>query len=115
MPVDILDVHTHSNVGFIDSDMPRDIISGLSLPPGQRQLPTMLLYDEQGLRLYDSITTEAAEYYLFAAEEEILRESADEIVKAMHYGKGTPSAEAVVELGAGSVMMSTSLSNLICT
>lgn len=116
MPVEIIDVHTHSNVGFIDSDMPRDIISGLSLPPGQRQLPTMLLYDEQGLRLYDSITTEATEYYLFAAEEEILRKSADEIVKAMHYGKGTTSAEAVVELGAGCVMMSSFVtrSNLIC-
>ena len=98
MPVEIIDVHSHSNIGCNNSDMFRDIISGLSLPPGQRHLPTMLLYDEQGLRLYDKITTDATEYYLFAAEEEILRKNADEIVKAMHYGKGTPS---VVELGAG--------------
>lgn len=30
------------------------IIEGLSLPAGQKRMPTMLLYDERGLRLYQS-------------------------------------------------------------
>ena len=47
----------------------------------------MLLYDERGLRLYDDITTEVPEYYyLFRAEEEILKTNADDIVQTMLHG-----------------------------
>jgi uncharacterized SAM-dependent methyltransferase len=60
---------------------------GLQKPQGQRTLPTILLYDEQGLRLYDEITTKVPEYYLFPAEEEILREHGSEIVRLMHGGQ----------------------------
>jgi L-histidine Nalpha-methyltransferase / hercynylcysteine S-oxide synthase len=68
-----------------------------------KSLPTMLLYNERGLRLYDDITTEAPEYYLFGAEEDILRNFADEIVSAMHQRTGgrVRSEEVVIELGAG--------------
>nr|QBB19872.1 methyltransferase and sulfoxide synthase [Flammulina velutipes] len=61
----------------------------------------MLLYDEQGLRLYDAITTEAPEYYLFGAEEEILKTRADDIVRVMHAGAGLSAGEVVLELGSG--------------
>ncbi|OBZ71213.1 hypothetical protein A0H81_08706 [Grifola frondosa] len=81
------------------------VVSGLSQPTGQKWLPTMLLYDERGLRLYDAITTEAPEYYLFPAEEEILKNRSSDIVRVMHARNGNAEAieEVVVELGAGAL------------
>ena len=68
-------------------------------------MPTMLLYDERGLRLYDDITTAVPEYYLFGAEEEILKNYADDIVATMQRNArtlGDPHTQGVVlELGAG--------------
>ena len=108
MPVEILDLHSLSNEGIPNFDMSKEIVDGLSRPEGQKNLPTMLLYDERGLRLYDDITTAAPEYYLFGAEEEILKDHADEIVAAMHHnakpGEGNSTQEVVLELGAGCVL-----------
>lgn len=78
-----------------------EIIKGLQKPQGQRTLPTILLYDERGLRLYDEITTKVPEYYLFPAEEEILREHGSEVVRLMHGGGPIRDGEVVLELGAG--------------
>lgn len=75
------------------------IIDGLSKPAGARSLPTLLLYNERGLRLYDDITTKAPEYYLFGCEEQILAEHGDDIVKAMKAAQRQD--EVVIELGAG--------------
>jgi uncharacterized SAM-dependent methyltransferase len=89
------------------SSLRDDILAGLSKPPGQRTLPTMLLYDETGLRLYDDITVKAPEYYLFGAEENILKTYArDEIVPIMLKGSSCSYSSnsdsiSVVELGAG--------------
>lgn len=79
---------------------------GLAKPSGSKELPTLLLYDEMGLQLYDDITTKAKEYYLFGAEEEILRLHSDAIIKAMHGSDENcaRSDEVVLELGAGSVV-----------
>ncbi|KAJ7213917.1 DUF323 domain-containing protein [Mycena pura] len=78
-------------------DMAAQVSQGLRAPAGAlKHLPTMLLYDERGLRLYDDITTHAPEYYLFGAEEEILKKKADEIVAAMHLGTGGLSTGQVV-------------------
>ncbi|XP_006462499.1 hypothetical protein AGABI2DRAFT_186400 [Agaricus bisporus var. bisporus H97] len=77
---------------------------GLSHPVGEKNLPTILLYDERGLKLYDKITTQAAEYYPFQAEEQILKRSADDIVRMMHGSISGPVAdEVVLELGAGAL------------
>lgn len=100
MAVEIIDVHTMSQEGIPAFDLSKQIMDGLSRPTGEKEMPTMLLYDEKGLRLYDDITTAAPEYYLFSAEEEILKKYADEIVRTMH-SKGTSSDEVVLELGAG--------------
>ncbi|KAF9645796.1 DUF323 domain-containing protein [Thelephora ganbajun] len=101
---DIIDVRAQSpcgtNFGDGDNGIPAVIISGLSKPTHQRTLPTLLLYSETGLRIYDELTTKAAEYYLFAAEEEILKKHGDEIIRAMH-SRGFVESESVVELGAG--------------
>jgi uncharacterized SAM-dependent methyltransferase len=101
MPAEIVDVHSHNNVD--SGDIPAQIVNGLLRPTGYKQIPTILLYDERGLRLYDDITTEVPEYYLFGAEEEILKNNADEIVQVMHCGVGgeVSTDEVVLELGAG--------------
>lgn len=83
----------------------QQIVSGLSNPVGEKTVPTMLLYDERGLRLYDRLTLECPEYYLFPAEEAILRTCAREIVEVMcsrdvETDAVTPSP-VVLELGAG--------------
>jgi uncharacterized SAM-dependent methyltransferase len=94
---EIVDVHTLET----SEDLRQQIIDGLKEAPGHKTLPTMLLYDERGLRLYDDITTKAPEYYLFSAEEDILKNHATEIVLAMHNSSGLVPGETVIELGAG--------------
>lgn len=107
---DIIDVHTQNPPGTRSDDAnngdPVAVISGLSKPTHQRTLPTLLLYTETGLRIYDELTTEAADYYLFAAEEEILKKHGDEIIRVMH-PRGCSVGESVVELGAGQVISPT--------
>ena len=98
MTVEIIDLHSRSSDGF---DIHQQLRDGLSRPPGHKRIPTMLLYDERGLKLYDDLTTEAAEYYLFPAEEEILKSKADDIVRSMHREAQISSDEVVIELGAG--------------
>ena len=103
---DIIDVRTQNSPGVssgdVDSGIPAAILSGLSKSAHQRTLPTLLLYSETGLRIYDELTTKATEYYLFGAEEDILKKHGDEIIQAMHSG-GRFEGESVVELGAGQV------------
>ncbi|KAH7876131.1 DUF323 domain-containing protein [Lentinula edodes] len=99
MPAEIVDVQTSENLRAIQLQ----ILDGLQRPAGQKNLPTMLLYDERGLRLYDDITTMAPEYYLFGAEEDILKKHATDIVMAMHNTTGCIPGETVIELGAGSL------------
>lgn len=102
----ILDVHDRlESAGASDNgSMCKQIVDGLSKPVGKKTLPTMLLYDEHGLRLYDTITTECPEYYLFSAEEAILKAKAGEIVKLMHsrdIEAGHTISSVLLELGAG--------------
>jgi len=103
MPAEIIDLHTRSSEGIILTDIPKEIIQGLSLPPGQKCMPMTLLYDDHGLRLYDDMITKASEYYVYPAEEEIIRTRADEIVRIMHQGKGIIPGEVILELGAAYV------------
>ena len=96
---DILDVRLDVPQGA--GDICQQILAGLNQPTNSKTLPTLLLYNERGLQLYDNITTDALEYYLFAAEEEILRTHADNIVKVMHREGEVLPGEVVIELGAG--------------
>ena len=102
---DIIDVRSplRASSGDVDNSVPATIISGLSKPAHQRILPQLLLYSETGLRIFDELTTKAPEYYLFSAEEEILKKHGNEIVQAMH-SRGFVEGESVVELGAGQVI-----------
>jgi L-histidine Nalpha-methyltransferase / hercynylcysteine S-oxide synthase len=62
--------------------------------PGEKTLPTLLLYDAAGLKLFEKITY-LDEYYLTNAEIDVLSNYADEIAKRIRPGG------IVVELGSG--------------
>jgi L-histidine Nalpha-methyltransferase / hercynylcysteine S-oxide synthase len=83
------------------SNLRHHVISGLAQPSHHRTLPTMLLYDERGLRMYDDITTGASEYYLFGAEEQILKDHAKDIVRSMEADIAGADDQVILELGAG--------------
>lgn len=105
-PQQILDVRVPDadERASVEDDVRAQIIEGLSKAAGSKTLPTILLYDEHGLRLYDAITTGCPEYYLFAAEEQILKTKADEIVQVMHrhdFASDKMAKPVVLELGAG--------------
>ena len=75
------------------ADFARDVQRGLSSTP--KQLFPKYLYDELGSRLFEAIC-EVEEYYLTRAEDEILANHADDIVRA------TPDCHTLIELGSGS-------------
>jgi dimethylhistidine N-methyltransferase len=62
--------------------------------PGQRELPSMYLYDEVGTALFEAITL-LPEYGLTRAEERLLRRHAADMLDHL------PPPVAVVELGSG--------------
>ncbi|KAK5287341.1 hypothetical protein LTR16_003838, partial [Cryomyces antarcticus] len=74
-----------------------DIREGLRPEQGaEKRLPTLLLYDEAGLRLFERITY-LEEYYLTNAEIEVLEIYADQIAQRIEAGS------LVVELGSGNL------------
>ncbi|KAG1901346.1 histidine-specific methyltransferase [Suillus fuscotomentosus] len=100
----IVDVRFHDKSSDAASDIQSQVIKGLMAATNEKTLPTLILYDERGLRLYDHITTKAPEYYLFGAEEQILQDYAGQIVDVMHqHTGGIVSEEVVLELGAGAL------------
>lgn len=60
----------------------------------ERRMPTLLLYDEKGLKLYEKITY-LQEYYLTNAEIETLNTHAETIASLIQPGS------QVIELGSG--------------
>ncbi|WVQ75901.1 hypothetical protein IAR50_005536 [Cryptococcus sp. DSM 104548] len=54
----------------------------------KKSVPTVVLYDEEGLRLYDKITSDAPEYYLFNDELNLLKDHGKEIARYMGFQGG---------------------------
>lgn len=74
-----------------------DILAGLRVESGrEKTLPTLLLYDEAGLRLFEKITY-LEEYYLTNAEIEILETYGDRIAERIQ-----PDS-IILELGSGNL------------
>lgn len=88
---DIVDIrHAKSEMSLAD-----DIRTGLDKPPGvEKTLPTLLMYDEAGLKLFEEITY-LDEYYLTNAEIELLERNADDMAA------GIESGSILLELGSG--------------
>ncbi|KAJ4323572.1 hypothetical protein N0V94_001765 [Neodidymelliopsis sp. IMI 364377] len=84
-------------VGSTDFDIVADIKKGLKPQDGgEKRLPTLLLYDEAGLRLFEEITY-LDEYYLTNAEIEVLEAHAEQIAHRVQ------SDSVIVELGSGNL------------
>ncbi len=81
------------NGGQAWSEFARAVVAGLGNSP--KTLPCMYLYDEAGSRIFDEIC-DVQEYYVPAAEREILLAHAGEIAELF------PAPCVLVELGSGS-------------
>lgn len=78
-------------------NLKQEIKAGLNVPDGEdKTLPTLLLYDDEGLKLFEKITY-LEQYYLTEHEIEVLTEHADKIADRI------PDGSLMVELGSGSV------------
>jgi L-histidine Nalpha-methyltransferase / hercynylcysteine S-oxide synthase len=79
----------------LEDTLVKDLVLGLSPCAGkEKTLPTLLLYDEPGLKLFERITY-LEEYYLTNAEIDVLNTHADEIAARI------PAKSMLVELGSG--------------
>ncbi|KAG0268613.1 hypothetical protein DFQ27_006251 [Actinomortierella ambigua] len=88
-------------------DLPKMILDGLTKPAGQEKtIPTLVLYDDRGLQLFDEITY-LEEYYLTNEEIDVLTKDIDRIIEHI------PDNSVVVELGAGSLRKTVLLLNAL--
>jgi uncharacterized SAM-dependent methyltransferase len=111
--IDIIDIRRDA----VEINLKEDVLTSLRPESGPKQLPTLLLYNERGLQLFEEVSlrqpssqcryvltrkkiTYLDEYYLTNAEINVLQKSADSIAKAI------PSDSMVVELGSGLVTVS---------
>ena len=93
--VDIVDIRQND----VEFSLVNDIQRGIDPPAGTcRSMPTMLLYDAQGLKLFEDITY-LEEYYLTNAEIDVLRTHAKRIVERI------PDNAQLLELGSGCVFL----------
>ncbi|KAJ6262544.1 hypothetical protein Dda_3355 [Drechslerella dactyloides] len=90
--VQILDIRT----SIVEETLSGAIIEGLEAEFGKKTLPTMLLYDSAGLKIFEEITY-VEDYYLTNAEIEVLTTNATEIAATV------PNGAVVVELGSGNL------------
>ncbi|KAI5868641.1 C-type lectin protein [Durotheca rogersii] len=90
--VDIIDIRQSA----VEINIKEEIHKLLRPQEGLRKLPTLLLYDEKGLQLFEEITY-LEEYYLTNHEIQVLRRSATAVAKAI------PSGSLVLELGSGNL------------
>ncbi|KAF7350769.1 DUF323 domain-containing protein [Mycena sanguinolenta] len=95
MAIEVINIRDGLGTG-LTFDLAAEVLQGLHNPTNSRKsLPSMLLYDELGLKLHAE-AARAPEYYPFYAEEEILREKSDEIVAVMHAGSQLDTGNEVV-------------------
>ncbi|KAJ0360325.1 hypothetical protein COL154_007583 [Colletotrichum chrysophilum] len=90
--VDIIDVRRVA----VETNLKDDILSMWNPTNGPRRLPTLLLYNERGLQLFEDITY-LEEYYLTNNEIEVLNRSSREIAQNI-----SPES-MVIELGSGNL------------
>ena len=89
--VDILDIRRGNTSSFLLNELGEKLRGEQGK---EKQLPTILLYDERGLRLFEEITY-LEEYYLTNAEIEALKTHSDSIAKEIPHGV------QMIELGSG--------------
>ncbi|KAK8118994.1 uncharacterized protein PG998_003620 [Apiospora kogelbergensis] len=90
--VDIIDIRQAA----VEINLKEEIHKLFRPEEGPRKLPTLLVYDEKGLQLFEQITY-LEEYYLTNYEIQVLRRSATAVARSI------PSGSIVVELGSGNL------------
>ncbi|KAK2034455.1 hypothetical protein LX32DRAFT_634274 [Colletotrichum zoysiae] len=90
--LDIIDIQRVA----VETNLKDDIISMWNPTNGPRRLPTLLLYNERGLQLFEEITY-LDEYYLTNNEIEVLEKHSTEIAQNI-----SPES-MVIELGSGNL------------
>ncbi|KAK1506659.1 hypothetical protein CTAM01_02991 [Colletotrichum tamarilloi] len=90
--LDIIDIRRVA----VETNLKDDIISMWNPTNGPRRLPTLLLYNERGLQLFEDITY-LEEYYLTNNEIEVLEKNSKEIAQNI-----SPDS-MVIELGSGNL------------
>lgn len=90
MPIQLRDIQQPRDTNCIG--LFEQILLGLSCTPPH--LPSLLLWNDEGLDLFDALT-QSPSYYLHDKEMEILRRHASEMAKRI------PSGSALIELGCG--------------
>ncbi|KAJ1945377.1 hypothetical protein EC988_005766, partial [Linderina pennispora] len=91
--------HNHKRIPAIARQIIESLTTHKTLPGStqeMRSLPTLLLYDNHGLDLFDQITY-LPEYYLTSCEIEVLKNNIAQIVDEI------PDDSDVIELGCGSL------------
>ncbi|KAL8730728.1 MAG: hypothetical protein Q9181_004566 [Wetmoreana brouardii] len=74
-------------------DLKEEIIQGLNRRP--RELPSLLLWDDTGIALYERLKAECDDYYPSQREDDLIRQNAIKIASEL------PSNGIILELGSG--------------
>ncbi|KAH8686986.1 C-type lectin protein [Ilyonectria robusta] len=80
----------------VEFNLKEEVISSFNPDEGPRTLPTLLLYNEKGLQLFEEITY-LDEYYLTNYEIEVLKKSSADIARRV------PEGSMLIELGSGNL------------
>ena len=91
----IIDIQSRHEVEYLS----QEIMDSLKIPDssqGSRRIPSMLLWDQEGLKHFEDITY-TDEYYLTQTEMDILKRSSNEIAQKIQSGS------MLIELGSGLV------------
>lgn len=97
--IPIIDIRStaHSvTVAALEDGIRADVLAGLSKPYNEKELSNLLLYNEEGLRLFEQITYQP-DYYLTGLEIDILSRHAHQIANSI------PDGAILLELGAGAL------------
>ncbi|KAL1896440.1 hypothetical protein Cpir12675_002777 [Ceratocystis pirilliformis] len=79
---------------LVETNLRDEILENFKPETGKLQLPTIILYDERGLRIYEEITY-LEEYYPMGHEIDLLKCHSAEIAAK------TPEGSMIIELGSG--------------
>ena len=95
--IDIRSIYHSTTGAALEDGIRASIVTGLTHPYNEKVLPGLLLYNEEGLRLFEQMTYQP-DYYLTGLEIDILSKYATEIAS------GIPEGALLLELGAGCVV-----------
>lgn len=92
----MLDIRS-SSTSLLDT-LDTQTLSSLLQPPGRKSLPSLLLWDEKGQSLYDSILATPS-YYPYRVENALLQKQIGHIASTI----ASSTTDILVELGAGNL------------